>query len=310
MRILVVGAGATGGYFGARLVQAGRDVTFLVRPGRARQLASGLHLVGPHEDVTIPVRTVTADTLAGPFDLVILTVKAGALPAVADQIAPLVGAGALVLPFLNGMAHLRVLNDRFGPGRVLGGSLRVVTFLDGDGSIRQVLPLADMVLGAQPGGPADRMAEVGDELAVPGYDLQVTEDVLGAMWHKWAFITAVGVATLLMRAPLGDIVACPGGEEFIRRAIAEADHVARLAGFPVSAREHEAVMTMTTQPGSPFVPSLYRDVTGGAEHEGEHLLGDFVATARTLGAEVPQTESALRQIRAHDRSGAGGSGDA
>ncbi|WP_334171121.1 ketopantoate reductase family protein [Sinomonas sp.] len=301
MRILIAGAGATGGYFGARLVQAGRNVTFLVRQRRADQLAPGLRLVTPQGEETVPVRALTPEQLDGsPFDLVVLAVKAGALPSVLDQLGAAVGPGTLVLPFLNGMRHLEILNERFGEDRVLGGSVRVVTLVTDDGAIRQVLPLADIVLGAQPGGSAERAAEVGRELSVPGYELRVTDHILTAMWHKWGFIVAAGVGSLLMRANFGEIASAPGGPEFIGRVLSETDRVLGASGHPVSDSSHQATLGLLAQPGLPFVPSLFRDFTEGREHEGEHLLGDFAARARIAGVETPMTDLALLQIRVHD----------
>lgn len=302
MRILIAVAGATGGYFGARLAQAGRDVTFLVRPGRAEQLSGGLLLIGTETEETVPVRALTAEQLVdGPYDLVMLAVKANALESVLGQLGPAVGPDTLVLPILNGMRHLRLLNDRFGQDRVLGGSVRVVTHVTPDGAIRQVLPLAEIVLGAQPGGPAARADEVGRELSVPGYRLRVTQDILTTIWHKWAFIVAAGVGSLLMRASFGDIAAMPEGRNFIREILAETEAVLDAAGYPASDSSHRSSLEMLTQPGSPFVPSLYRDFTEGREHEGEHLIGDFTATARELGVETPLADLALLQVRVHDR---------
>ncbi|WP_171041220.1 ketopantoate reductase family protein [Sinomonas susongensis] len=302
MRILIAGAGATGGYFGARLVQAGRDVTFLVRQRRADQLARGLRLVSPGSEETIPVRALTAEQLDGdgPYDLVLLALKAGALESVLGQIGPAIGPETLILPFLNGMRHLELLNERFGEERVLGGSVRVVTLVEGDGAIRQVLPLAEIVLGAQPGGPAERAAAVGRELSVPGYDLQVTEQVLAAMWHKWGFIVAAGVGSILMRANFGEIASLPEGVEFIAAVLSETEAVLAAYGYPISDSSHQASLGMLAQPGLPFIPSLYRDFTGGGEHEGEHLLGDFTARAGKAGVETPMTDLALLQVRVHD----------
>jgi 2-dehydropantoate 2-reductase len=302
MKTLIVGAGGTGGYFGGRLAQAGRDVTFLVRDRRAEQLAGGLRIFGVGGDETIPVRTVTAGQLEGSYDLIIVAVKAGALPVVLEQIAPAVGPETVILPFLNGMAHLQVLNDRFGPAVVLGGIVRVVTTVTADGEIHQMKPIATMTLGPQTGPITERLRQMHQELSVPGYSTTLSEDIVAAMWHKWAFITAAGVITCLMRGPIGAILAAPGGEEFIREVIAETEQVAADAGYPLIAEAHATSVEMLTEPGSVFTSSLYRDVTAGLPHEGEHLLGHFVTTAQELGLSVPLTALALLQLRTHDQA--------
>lgn len=301
MRILVAGAGATGGYFGGRLVQAGRDVTFLVRPRRAAELRGGLRLRGPQEEQTIPVRTVTAEELDSPFDLVIVAVKAGALETVAEQVAPAVGPDTMIMPFLNGMSHLDVLTARYGHGRVLGGLVKVVATVAEDGSIRQMNPLATMSIGEQSGERTARVEELFRELDVPGYKLTLADDIMAAMWHKWVFIAAAGTITCLTRGPVGDIVACDGGEAFVLAAIAEAEAVAAAAGHPVPEKEHGLSVRMLTEPGSSFTSSLYRDVTAGLPHEGEHILGQLAARADALGVDVPLTRLALLQLRVHDR---------
>jgi 2-dehydropantoate 2-reductase len=302
MKTLIVGAGATGGYFGTRLVQAGRDITFLVRPPRAEQLRQGLRVYGPGYDETIPVRAVTARELDGPYDLILLMTKAWALEQAMEDIAPAVGPDTAILPLLNGMAHLERVNARFGRGAVLGGIVRVVTTVTPEGAVFQLKPHATMIYGEQDRRCTDRAARIQQELSVPGYDLVLDEDILAAMWHKWAFIVAGGTTTCLMRGTIGAILATPGGREFVLEVIDQTERVAAAAGYPVSDAAHAASLEMFTEPGSVFTSSLYRDLTAGFSHEGEHLLGEFVATAERYGVEVPLTRLALTHVRVHDQT--------
>ena len=137
MRILVVGAGSIGGYFGGRLLQAGRDVTFLVRPRRAAELAKiGLMIRSPLGDVALAAPpTVTADALRAPFDLILLSCKAYDLQGAMDAFAPAVGPQTAILPLLNGMRQLELLEARFGAAPVLGGQCLISTVLDAEGGI-------------------------------------------------------------------------------------------------------------------------------------------------------------------------------
>jgi 2-dehydropantoate 2-reductase len=304
MKTLIVGAGATGGFFGTRLVRAGRDVTFLVRPHRAGQLRAGFRVFGPGYDETVPVRAVTADRLEGPYDLVLLMTKAWCLDEALGDIAPAVGPDTVILPLLNGMAHLEAVTARFGEAAVLGGLVRVVCTLTAEGAVHQLKPHATLVFGEQHGRRTGRAERIRRELAVPGYDLVLADDILAAMWHKWAFIVAGGTTTCLMRGTIGDILAVPGGEGFIRSVIAETERVAAAAGYPVSAAAHAASLEMFTEPGSVFTSSLYRDLTAGFRHEGEHLIGEYVAVAERHGVEVPLTRLALAQIRVQDHGSA------
>lgn len=302
MKILIAGAGAVGGYFGARLIQAGRDVTFLVRDKRAKELHDGLTLIDPSGGRgTIAVRTTTAADLHESYDLLILAVKAGALATVLDQLAPAVGPDTLILPLLNGMAQLEQLNERFGSGRVLGGLVRVVTTVTGSGEIHQLKSIATMDFGPQDGTLTRRLKTVAAELDVPGYELTLGADIVGDMWKKWIFIVSAGVITCLLRGSIGQILAA-GGRDFIDQVIAETQAVGRAAGHPVAEADHAATRQLLTEPGSIFTSSLYRDVVAGLPHEGEHLLGSFVAAAATYAVDVPLTRLALLQLRTHDQT--------
>jgi 2-dehydropantoate 2-reductase len=159
MRFLVVGAGATGGYFGGRLFEAGRDVTFLVRPSRAARLAAtGLSITSPAGNVhlTSPPTVLAAD-LREPFDVVILSCKAYDLDGAMESIAPAVGPGTAIIPLLNGMRHLETLDARFGPERVLGGSCFISVKLDEAGRIAHVSDVHRLVFGERRGGRSPRV---------------------------------------------------------------------------------------------------------------------------------------------------------
>jgi 2-dehydropantoate 2-reductase len=302
MKTLIVGAGATGGYFGTRLARAGRDVTFLVHPRRADQLRRGLRVYGPGYDETVPVRTVTAQQLDDTYDLVLLMVKAWSLESALRDMAPAVGRGTTILPLLNGMTHLETLNERFGRDSVLGGVVRVVCTVAHDGAVFQMKPHASLTFGTQDKKSTERISRIGDEMAAPGFGISIADDILASMWHKWSFIVAGGTITCLMRGTIGNVIAAPGGQEFVLDVIDETERVAAAAGYPVSAEAHAASLEMFTEEGSVFTSSLYRDVLAGSPHEGEHLLGQFVAAAEKFGGEVPLTRLALTQLRVHDQA--------
>ncbi len=301
MKILVVGAGATGGYFGARLAQAGKDVTFLVRPRRAAVLRErGLRVTGPGETETVAPVLVTAGELTGHYDLVLLSVKATALDAALDDIAPAVGPGSAVVPLLNGMAHLDRLNDRFGAGAVLGGVARIITTLNEEGDIVRLAPVASLSIGEQGGGPSPRVEVIAAELADAGIDTQMPADILSSMWSKWVLISTLAGLTCLMRGTTGDVAAVPGGRDFVAALLAESAGVAAAAGHPVPKSELDAVAAMLTKEASPLTASLYRDVVQGAPTEVEHVFGDLVDRARLLSVDTPLLELATLSLRVHE----------
>jgi 2-dehydropantoate 2-reductase len=300
MRTLVVGAGATGGFFGARLAQAGRDVTFLVRPGRRSELeASGLRVHGLGRDDVIKPRLVTADGIAGRYDLVLLSVKAAALRAALDDMAPAAGDGTAIVPFLNGMAHLDALTERFGPERVLGGVIYVSTTLGPDGDIVQLAPFASLSLGAQPGGESGLAGAAGAALDGAGFEVSVVPDIVAAMWHKWVFIATLGALTCLMRGTVGEIAAVPGGADLGAAMLAEATAVSAAAGYPVPADSLAAATARMTAAGSSLASSMYRDLSDGLPVEAEQILGDLTGRARGLGVPVPLLDLATMNLRVY-----------
>lgn len=300
MKILIVGAGATGGYFGARLAEAGRDVTFLVREQRAAFLKQrGLRIAGLERELRIEPRVATAGQLGGTFDVVLLTVKAAGLKNAIADLAPAVGPDTLIVPFLNGMAHMDALAAAFGADKVLGSVVHLVGTINGDGDIAILQPLARWTLGEQGGGTSARLERLLAEVAVPGIDVVAAPNGLDAVWQKWVFIVAAGVVTCLMRGPVGDLAEVPGGEAFVAEVLAEVSTVSAAAGFPVPESEQANTLAFLTQPGSTFTSSLYRDVAAGLPNEGEHIVGDFARRAAELGVAVPLINLALLQLRVH-----------
>ncbi|MCJ1676464.1 2-dehydropantoate 2-reductase [Streptomyces sp. APSN-46.1] len=302
MRILTVGAGAAGGYFGARLAHAGQDVTFLVRPARAAALrARGLRVSGMGEDLRLTPQLVTADELKPAFDLVLLSVKSTALAAATRDLAPAVGPGTAIVPLLNGLAHLDHLADRFGDEAVLGGVAKVVTTLDEHGTIVRMAPPSALLTGERDGRPSERVDAIRAVLAGAGIDTPQVPDIVAAMWHKWVFITALAAASCLARGSVGEFNAVPGGSGLGPAVLAEAAAVSAAAGYPVPDAELAATAGTLTTPGSPLTPSLYRDLIAGYPTEVEHVFGDLTARARALSVPTPLLDLVTLQLRVHQR---------
>ncbi|GAA3648641.1 ketopantoate reductase family protein [Nonomuraea antimicrobica] len=299
-RILVVGAGATGGFFGGRLAAAGRDVTFLVRPHRAATLGErGLRITGLGERTLIEPRLIGAGEITQPYDVVLLSVKATGLAQAIEDVAPAVGRGTSIVPFLNGMAHLDALNARFGAESVLGGVVKVATTVDADGDVVRLAPMAELTIGEQHGQPSQRLREVCGLLSAPGFETAVTADIITAMWHKWVFIVTVGALTCLARGSVGEIVGVPGGARLGPGILAEAAAVSAAAGHPLPAGELDWITEMVTRRGSDFTSSTYRDVVAGQSTEVEHVFGDLVGRARALSVDTPLLDLATLQLRVH-----------
>lgn len=293
MRTLVVGAGATGGYYGARLAEAGADITFLVRPARAGTLAAnGLRLTSPLGDLHLAKpRTVTADRIAGagPVDLVLLSCKAYDLAGAIDDAAPAVGEGTAILPLLNGMAHLDPLDARFGADRVLGGSCAIAATMTPDGAIRQMTELSSITYGERDGRASDRIAAIDALMrqASPKIQPRLSDRIELEMWEKWVFLATLAGATTLMRAAIGDIVAAPGGREVLGNLHDECTAIAAASGFAPREKVSAGARTMLTATGSTFTASMLRDIEGGGRIEADHVIGDLIARGRRLAPDLP-----------------------
>ncbi len=213
MRILVVGAGAIGGYFGGRLLDAGRDVTFLVRERRAAQLAqTGLNMSSPNGDLSIPnPPVVLAKDISKPFDLILLSCKAYDLDGAIESIKTSVGPDTAILPLLNGMHHLDVLETQFGADRVLGGQCVAALTLDADGTVVHLNKLHSITFGERAGGTSARIEAITAQFSGAHFDAIASANILQSMWEKWTFLATLAAGTCLMRAPVGDIIAAPGG---------------------------------------------------------------------------------------------------
>ena len=300
MRVLVVGAGATGGYFGGRLLQAGRDVTFLVRPRRAAELAStGLMIKSPNGDVTLPrPATILAESIRQPFDLILLSCKAYDLAGAIASFAPAVGPETLILPLLNGMRHLDLLEARFGRTNVLGGLCAIAATLDDKRVVVHLSTLHSLAFGARDGDRPERIRRVADVMIGAGFDARASEHIVHDMWEKWVFLAMLAGATCLMRAPVGDIVASPGGTELILALLDECRAVAEVAAYaPRSAFMAQTRATLTAN-GSLFTASMLRDIEGNGPIEADHILGDLIAR-RDPAAAKRGVLSALQLAYAH-----------
>jgi 2-dehydropantoate 2-reductase len=303
MRILVVGAGAIGGYFGGRLLQAGRDVTFLVRPRRAAELAgAGLVIKSPNGDVTLKnPPTVQADKLAEKFDMVLLSCKAFDLDDAIKSFAPAVGPQTAIIPLLNGMRHLDVLDDRFGRERVLGGLCAIAVTLNDKREVVHLAPMQSLNFGERDGKMTDRVRAIADVFAGGKFGSFASENIMQEMWEKWVFLASLAASTSLMRASVGNILAAPGGRDFLLGILDECGAIAKAAGHAPRAPFLERTHGMLTAAGSPLTASMFRDIQAGAKVEADHVVGDLIARADAAKIPVPKLRAAYTHLKAYEK---------
>jgi 2-dehydropantoate 2-reductase len=276
LRILVVGAGAIGGYFGGRLLEAGRDVTFLVRPRRAEQLARfGLSIRSPLGNVDCAAPVVVAEQLDRPFDLILVSCKAFDLEDAMASFAPAVGPDTAILPMLNGMRHMDLLEQRFGSRTLLGGWCAISSTLDPDGRVLHLNDSQSLSFGERDGAATVRVDAIAAAFAPARAGARASSAIIREMWEKWVFIATAAGGTCLMRAPVGDIVAA-GAADIIVALLNECTAIARHADAAPGDTAVERARKMLTAPGSPFAASMLRDVERGAPTEVDHVLIDLL----------------------------------
>ena len=305
MQILVLGAGATGGYYGARLQQAGAQVRFLVRERRRGQLREhGLVARSALGDMSLPVATLVRDELAGAAaqaDVVLLTCKAFDLDEAMDAVAPAVAAGALVLPVINGMEAYNRLDQRFGREKVLGGIAYIATMLMPDGAIQHFGPNDVFVLGAR-AASQEPVAQRFHELIArtPGMR-RLSADIEQELWEKWVMLASGAIPTTLMRANISEILRAASGEALIRQSIAEVTHVATRSGHPPGPASVAMVERVLLDPASPWAASMARDMAAGTPRlESQAVLGDLIAQAKLVGAGVPLVQTAYCNLQVYE----------
>jgi 2-dehydropantoate 2-reductase len=300
LRILVVGAGAIGGYFGARLMAAGRDVTFLVRPRRAEQLRrDGLVVSSPLGNLNLPSpQWVGADNLDESFGLIVVSSKSYDLEDSIRDFAPAVGPTSKVLPLLNGMRHLDVLDGRFGAQRVLGGLARISSTLDAQGRIHQLGTFNALAFGGRSADAAADLEEIANSLKVPGFEALLSADILHEMWEKWVFIAAAASTTCLMRASIGDIMAADA-KDIPLQLMRECAAIAAANGFAPREAATNAGLAVLTAAHSPFTASMLRDIEQAGRIEADHIVGDLLRRASKAQA-APLLITAYAHLRAYE----------
>lgn len=306
MRLLILGAGGIGGYFGARLVEGGADVTFLVRPARAERIArDGLVVKSPVGDAMLTVATTTG--VHEPFDAVLLSCKAYDLDGAIDAVAPAVGPETSVLPLLNGLRHYGALDARFGGSRVLGGLAHIGVTMTAEGEIRHLNTLQRLTLGARSPDQAEACETLHAELTRGGFAPVLSPTIDQALWDKYVLLAAFAGLTCLMRAPVGAIMTAGDGEAIANAFIDECAAVAAAAGHRPNDKILADTRAMMTAAGSQNTASMLRDLESGGRTEHEHILGDMLARARPAGIAAPMLTVALAQMQAYEarRAGAG-----
>ncbi|MFJ5159183.1 ketopantoate reductase family protein [Pantoea sp. NPDC088449] len=287
MRILVVGAGATGGYFGARLAQAGRDVTFLVRERRFQQLQqTGLVLKTPDGTEVLQPQLAQADSLNSHYDLIILTVKSFALEQAMNDIAPAVGPDTLIMPILNGMRHIDTLRARFGD-KVIGGLCKINATLGENGEVVQMTPLHMLYYGALDGNNDARLQRIDETLRAAQFDTLFSDNIISELWEKWLLLSTLGAVCCIARGNTQQVLNAQGGEALLQTIFGEVLAVLSAEGYQQRPAVTAKIYETLNNPKAAMTSSMYRDLTQGYEIEADQVIGDLLVRGARSGVVTP-----------------------
>jgi 2-dehydropantoate 2-reductase len=301
MRILVLGAGGIGGYFGGRAAAGGADVTFLVRPRRAAQIAAnGLVIKSPLGDATIAARTVTAEAVGPGWDAIILSCKAYDLDSAIAAIRP-AAPGARIIPQLNGMRHLDRLEAEFGADAVLGGMTGIAVTLDDDGTVRHLNNMASFAYGPHLPAQAAFCDALQPHLAKGGFDLANTPEIMQVMWEKWVFLCSIAGMNCLFRGNVGSIVSATEDAAGLMLAMVdECTAVATAAGFKPRPPADARARTQLSDPKGQWMASMLRDLQRGGAVEADHVVGDMLARAKGYGTPHTMLATAYTHLKVYE----------
>jgi 2-dehydropantoate 2-reductase len=305
MRILVLGAGALGGYFGGRLLEAGAaEVAFLVRPRRRAQLErDGLVIESPYGALRRPVPLLSPGEAAPGWDVVLLACKAYDLEDAVSAVRPAVDARTAVLPVLNGVSHIEILQRAFGAERVLGGLAKIqATLAPEDGAVRHLNDWRYLTFGEMDGRTSPRVQALEEAAAgAKGIVAAAVPDIAFRMWEKLVHLGTSAVCTVLMRANVGEIARAPGGVDLMRRVLERNAAVAAANGHPMRDPFMEEYRAVFSDPASAYSASILRDLEAGGRIESDHILGFLRDAARRAGVPEELHEAAFLHAKAYEQ---------
>ncbi len=292
MRVVMLGAGGVGGYFGARLVQAGHDVAFIARGAHLAALRrDGLRVESPAGDVHLARVTATDDPVSvGPADLVVVAVKSWQLAEASSGLSTLVGHSGVALPLLNGVEAAARLAALLGDDRVLKGLARIISFIASPGTIRHVGAEPTIALGEPDSRPSERVDRVAQALRGAGIRTETPDDIDAALWLKFLFVVPVGGVGAVTRAPMGVIRSQAETRGMLEAAMREVYAVATGHGVDLPPDSVPKALRFIETLPTEGTASLQRDIAEGRRSELDAWNGAVVRLGREVGIATPVHE--------------------
>lgn len=292
MRIAVFGVGGVGGYFGARLWQAGAELAFVARGAHLAALrAHGLRVESALGDVHMPVVPASADPAdIGPVDWVLCAVKTWQVAGAAQVMRPLIGPQTTVLPLQNGVEAADLLAEVLGVEHVVGGATWISALIAEPGLVRHVAAEPRLVLGELDGSASARCAALARRLVSAGVRAEVAPDIRVTLWAKLVFMAATSGVGSVARAPIGAVRTCAPTRRLLECAMHETAELARARGVAVADDIVVETLRFVDSLPAATTPSMQRDVVGGRPSELEALSGAVVRLGHAAGVPVPTHE--------------------
>lgn len=301
MRILVLGAGGVGGFFGGRLVEKGEDVTFLVRSKRKKQLEErGLVIRSVNGDFSFQPKLITKEDQTAPFDVILFSTKAYHLNEAIQDLKPFVGESTVIIPLLNGIAHVSLLQKEFGEEKVIGGLCFIETTLNDQGEIVQTSAANRLMFGEMKSQDSERIKHISKAFAGTKSSFVLSENITQDMWHKYLFITVMSGVTTLMRAPIGPIRESEGGRDFIQNLFEECMQIMRCIGAPIKDNIVQEHMKIIDKISYNMKSSMQRDMEKGSSIEGTHLQGYLLDVAQQFSIEAPLLGAVYQNLKVYE----------
>ncbi|MBO0586279.1 ketopantoate reductase family protein [Sporosarcina sp. E16_8] len=302
MKILIVGAGAIGGYFGARLLEQEQNVTFLVRDKRKEQLTkTGLKIESINGNVELVPRLITVNDIGEKFDVVIISTKSYHLAQAINDVRPFVKVDTIILPLLNGIGHLDQLAAAFGEDAVIGGLCFIETTLDEHGTILQKSPLHQLIYGERSGEITPRIEKLKSVFNGANASFDLSEHINQEMWHKYLFITVMSGITSLIESPIGPIMELESGRNTIASLLEELGTVMKKIDAPIQDTVTKELFTKISTMSYDMKSSMQRDMEKSLPLEADHLQGLLLQHAKTHGIPTPILETIYTKLKVYEK---------
>ena len=300
MKVLVMGSGAIGGFYGGLLAQRGHDVTFVARGSHLAALRErGLELRHGEESTLLsPVRAIESPAEAGDdSDLVIFAVKGYDTESAARALQPAVGPQTAVLTLQNGVDSAEQIGKEVGPEHVLPGATLINTVVLEPGVIRQNTDFVRITLGEASGEVTPRVERIAEALRDAGVDVTVSTDPKAAIWTKFVMLAPHATITSACQAPLGAIRDTDEGRELYRTLIGEAVAVARAAGVSLPGDVEEKTFETLMAFPPPTKTSMQVDFERGNRVELNQITGAAVRIGREVGVPTPRFDALYAALK-------------